>query len=98
MRRKINKKDKNIQNKINTSTTSTNTTFLLQYKHGKNNDIQSNKESPNTDCAKITSNNNNKNVIIETAACRITIQITMTIYQFHETLVKKSKRKVFETR
>ena len=46
--------DKNNKNKINTSTTDTNSIFLLQHNNNKNNYLESNKEPRNIDCTKIT--------------------------------------------
>ena len=39
----VRRNDKNNKNKINTSTTDTNSIFLLQHNNNKNNDIESNK-------------------------------------------------------
>ena len=62
--------DKNNKNKINTSTTDTNSIFLLQHNNNKNNYLESNKEPRNIDCTKITteyikSKTNSKNIIIK---------------------------------
>ena len=94
--RENNKGNKNNKNKIKTSTINTDTLFLLQDKHSKNNDTETNKEPPNTDCTNITtkyigSNNNPKNVIIKTIAHPISTKII--IYQFHETSAKRSEIK-----
>ena len=95
--RRTNKKNKkNNKKDINTCTTNRKSLFLSQHNHNKNNNIASNNEPPNIICTKITTvytkrNTIPNNIIIKRTNHTITIQTKL--FQFHETIITKNKRK-----